>query len=240
MHPSSFIFSSRVAQQVVARCGRFFQTNGVEYFAWPLAAVFSSNIVYINAPLVIMGRTVKSWGSTINLSNPGKAQIQKMIAGAAQNRDWIPLTNFTLSNLMAEGMLRGKQLFPDELRSFPFDEQQYLKATMAELTGRRAMGVDVDREVNELLEYAGKYPSLKAELLSPKRNGLMGRDSVFRRLAKTFGVSYVRRRVINSQEVRKIKRGEVKSGFDVSGGDFGFNNALGCADFLSRVMRPEA
>jgi hypothetical protein len=240
MHPSSFIFASRVAEQVVARSGRFFRTNGVEYFAWPLAAVFSRKIVYIHAPLVIMGRTVKSWGSTVILSNPGKEQIQKMISGAAQKRDWIPLTNFTLSNLMAEGMLLGKQLFPDELSPFPFDEQQYLKATLAELRERKAMGVDVDREVNELLEYAGKYPSLKAEFMSPERNGLMARDSVVRKLARTFGVSYIRRQVINSQEVRKIRRGQVKSGFNVSGGDFGFNDALGCADFLSRVTRPDA
>ena len=31
-------------------------------------------------PLVILGRTAKSWGSTVVLSNPGKQQIQKMIA----------------------------------------------------------------------------------------------------------------------------------------------------------------
>ena len=73
-----------------------------------------------------------------------KQQIQKMIADAAQNRDWVPLTNFTLSNLMAEGMLLGKQMFPDELRPFPFDEQQYLRRTMKELSSRQAMGVDVE------------------------------------------------------------------------------------------------
>ena len=38
-----------------------------------------------------------------------------MIADVDQNRDWIPLNNFTLCNLMAEGMLLGKQMFPDEL-----------------------------------------------------------------------------------------------------------------------------
>ena len=84
-----------------------------------------------------------------------------MIADAAQNRDWVPLTNFTLTNLMAEGMLLGKQMFPDELRPFPFDEQQYLRRTMKELSSRQAMGVDVDREIQELLDYAEKYPSLQ-------------------------------------------------------------------------------
>ena len=40
-----------------------------------------------------------------------------MISDADQNRDWVPLTNFTLTNLMAEGMLLSKQMFPDELRA---------------------------------------------------------------------------------------------------------------------------
>ena len=119
MHPSAFMFSAAVADKVVQRSGRFFRTNGVEYFAWPLAAVFSKSIVYIDLPLVILGRTAKSWGSTIVLSNPGKEAIQKMIADVAHARDWIPLTNFTLINLMAEGSAEvfGRAAVP------PFDEQ---------------------------------------------------------------------------------------------------------------------
>jgi glycosyltransferase involved in cell wall biosynthesis len=235
MHPSAFIFAARLADQVVQRCGRFFQTNGVEYFAWPLAGVFSKSIVYIDAPLVILGRTAKSWGSTLVLSNPGKQQIQKMISDAAQNRDWVPLTNFTLANLMAEGMLLGKRLFPDELQPYPFDEQQYLRATMRELRRRDAIGVDVSLEKQEVLQYAGKYPSLKAELLAPASNGLMGHDSAVRKIARTLGLNHLNRRVAAFREVRRIKRGEVKAGFHVSGGDFGFDDALGCADFLSKV-----
>jgi hypothetical protein len=235
MHPSAFMFASSVAEQVVRRCGRFFQTNGVEYFAWPLAAVFSRNIVYIDAPLVILGRTAKSWGSTIVLSNPGKEQIQKMISDVAQNRDWIPLTNFTLTNLMAEGMLLGKQMFPDELRPFPFDEQQYLRRTMRELKSREAMGVDVGRELQELMEYAERHASLKAEFLAQPSNGSMEHDSVIRDVARTLGLNHVYRRLAAWNEVSKIKRGQVKSGFTASGRDFGFNDALGCADFLSRV-----
>jgi glycosyltransferase involved in cell wall biosynthesis len=235
MHPSAFMFSSAVAAKVVQRCGRFFQTNGVEYFAWPLAAVFARTIVHIDVPLVILGRTAKSWGSTVVLSNPGKQQIQKMISDAAQNRDWVPLTNFTFSNLMAEGILLGKQMFPDELQPFPFEEQEYLRRTMRDLSSRRAMGVDVDRELQELLDYSSKYPSLKAELLTPAKSGRNGQGSVLRNLAKTLGLGRVHGRLDAFREVRRIRRGEVKSGFLASGGDFGFTDALGCADFLSKV-----
>jgi glycosyltransferase involved in cell wall biosynthesis len=235
MHPSGFIFAASVADEVVRRSGRFFRTNGVEYFAWPLVAVLAKSIVYINAPLVILGRTAKSWGSTVVLSNPGKQQIEKMIADVAHDRDWIPLTNFTLCNLMAEGLLLGKRLFPDLLAPFPFDEQQYLRRTMMELRNRDAMGVDVDANVRELLDYAGKYPSLKAELAAPARNGLMGRDSMIRKALRTLRLNRARNRLLALREVRKIKRGDVKTGFHVSGGDFGFNDAVECAKFLSEV-----
>jgi glycosyltransferase involved in cell wall biosynthesis len=242
MHPSAFMFSSRVAEQVVRRYGRFFQTNGVEYFAWPLAAVFSNCIVYLDAPLVILGRTSKSWGSKIVLSNPGKEQIQKMIADVAHDRDWIPLTNFTLCNLMAEGMLLGKRTFPDELQPYPFDEQQYLRCTMTELSRRRAMGVDVTREIAELLAYAEKYPALKAELVEGRSNGngFMSSDSAVRRTIRALRLNLIYRRFAAMQETRKINRGDVRSGFLASGREFGFDNAEGCADFIARVIRTGA
>jgi glycosyltransferase involved in cell wall biosynthesis len=235
MHPSAFMFAARLADQVVQRSGRFFRTNGVEYFAWPLAAVLAKSMVYIDAPLVILGRTAKSWGSTVVLSNPGKEQIQKMISDADQNRDWVPLTNFTLANLMAEGLLLGKRMFPDELQPYPFDEQQYLRATMAELRSREALGVDVGREMHELLGYARKYPDLKAEFSAATRNGFTEPRSAFRRAATALGLTDIRNRWRSLQEVRKVKRGQVRSGFYASGSDFGFNDALGCANFLLRV-----
>jgi glycosyltransferase involved in cell wall biosynthesis len=235
MHPSAYVFASRLAGVVVQRCGRFFTTNGVEYFAWPLAAVFSKRMVYLDAPLVILGRTVKSWGSALVLINPGKEQIDRMIADNDHNRGWVPLKNFTLTNLMAEGLLLGKKLFPEELAPYPFEEQQYLRRTMRELMGRQSIGVDVTREICELMTYADAHPALKAELLAVRSNGSGARWHSVRRLARTLGLDRVRQRVDLLQENRKVARGDVKAGFTVSGDDFGFDDALGCAVFISRV-----
>jgi glycosyltransferase involved in cell wall biosynthesis len=236
MHPSAFMFAARLADHVVARCGRFFQTNGVEYFAWPLAAVFSKAIVYLDAPLVILGRTAKSWGSTVVLSNPGKQQIDKMIADADQNRGWVPLTNFTLINLMAEGMYLGKQLFADELAPFPLDEQHYLRRTLVELRSRQAMGVDVERELRELFDYAGRYPSLKSELLSATAG--VGQKSAIRTFARLLQLHRLRRRWHAEQQARKVRQGRANEGFTVSGADFGFTDAVGCAEFVWHVSTP--
>ncbi len=235
MHPSAFMFGARIAEEVVRRSGRFFRTNGVEYFAWPLAAVFTRAIVYLDLPLVILGRTAKSWGSTVVLSNPGQQQIEKMISDADQCRDWVPLKNFTLCNLMAEGLLLSSQMFPDELKAFTFDEQQYLRRSLSELRNREAMGVNVVREIRELMDYADRYPALKSELMAAPKNGLLRHDSPMRRLARAVGLNHINRRLEGYVESRKIKRGQVKNGFQVSGGDFGFDDALGCAAFLSRV-----
>jgi glycosyltransferase involved in cell wall biosynthesis len=237
MHPSAFMFSRRIADEVVRRCGRFFQTNGVEYFAWPLAAVFSRGIGYMDAPLVILGRTAKSWGSTVVLSNPGKQQIERMIADAAQARDWIPLANFTLINLMAEGMFLAKRLFPVELKRFPIDERHYLRRTMVELKRRVAMGVDVNREMRELLEYSKKFPAVHAELTRRERTGWTAEDSVLRKFGRALGLNIINRRREALREIKKVKQGRVMSGFCVSGDDFGFQDAPSCAEFVARIAQ---
>ncbi|MGE5219465.1 MAG: glycosyltransferase family 2 protein, partial [Chloroflexota bacterium] len=79
MHPSAFIFPKRIADQVKERTGRFFWTNGVEYSAWPITAVFAKRILFVDKPLTVLGRTGKSWGSNIALCNPGKERIEQFI-----------------------------------------------------------------------------------------------------------------------------------------------------------------
>ena len=162
-----------------------------------------------------------------------------MIADAAQNRDWVPLTNFTLCNLMAEGMLLGKQMFPDELRPFPFDEQQYLRSTMKELSSRRAMGVDVGPEI------AGA-PGLR-EKVSSAEGGVAGAGEE-RPDRSRFGdpkagqdagpESHPDQRLDAFKEVQEdqARPGQVR--LHGSGGDFGFDDAVGCASFISRVTSP--
>src|SRR5262245_7897864 len=235
MHPSAFMFSSELANRIAQRNGRFFRTNGVEYYAWPPTAVLSRNIVHIDQPLVILGRTAKSWGSTIVLSNPGKKQIEKMINDVDHNRDWVPLTNFTLCNLIAEGLLLGQKMFPDLLATYPFDERRYLRATLMELRSRQSMGVDVDREIQEVLHYSEKYPTLKKELARLAAAPAVEPVSAGRKLARALRLNLAYRRIKALNQIRKIKRGEVTSGFMVAGDDFGFNDAVGCANFVSGV-----
>jgi glycosyltransferase involved in cell wall biosynthesis len=237
MHPSAFIVSTDIAARIAARCGRFFASNGVEYFAWPLSAIHATAMVHIDAPLVILGRTFKSWGSTIVLTNPGKEHIDKMIADVEHRRDWVPLKNFTLTNLIAEGLLLSKKMFPEELAPYPFDEQEYLRRTVRELRGRQALGVDVAKELCEALTYAKKYPDLATELAAPPRQTLTGEQSPVRQLARTLRLNRVRNRVGALSRNRKIRRGDVKTGFLASGADFGFKDALGCAEFVARVTQ---
>ena len=92
-------------------------------------------------------------------------------------------------------MLLGKQMFPEELDPFPFDEQQYLRSTMTELRDRDRLGVDVRREICELMSYADKYPELKAAFLAPEKSSLMGENSPLRRFARTLGLNHVRSRI---------------------------------------------
>ena len=238
MHPSAFVFPKKIADHVKECTGRFFWTNGVEYSAWPITAVFAKRIVYIDSPLTILGRTGKSWGSNIALCNPGKERIQEFIKDIDHQRKHAPLNNFTMCNLMAEGMLTAKNLFPKEFEGYEFDESKYLQSTMAELRRREAIGVDVSEEIAETLRYATKYPSLREKL-----NGLRvpretsGSDGLAKRLRSIIGdlgARRVRERIRTHQLAERLEQGEAHSGFRASGNDFGFHDILGCTEFLTR------
>jgi glycosyltransferase involved in cell wall biosynthesis len=237
MHPSAFVFPKRVADYVASRTGRLFWTNGVEYSAWPITALFAKNIVYVEQPLTVLGRTGKSWGSNIALCNPGKEQIQALVDDVDQERKHAPLNNFTMCNLMAEGMLAAKSLFPKELEAYDFDEVAYLKSTMAELKRRRSIGVDVSAELEDTLRYAAKYPALVAEFNAAETPAQsVATDILTRRLRSTvadLGGRTLRRRMRSRQLAQKLRQGRFRSSFRAYGEDFGFSDILGCADFLT-------
>jgi glycosyltransferase involved in cell wall biosynthesis len=237
MHPSAFGFAKTIADLVVTRTGRFFWTNGVEYSAWPIAATFSKKIVYIDTPLVIVGRTAKSWGSNIALCNPGKERIQAFIKDVDHERKHAPLNNFTMCNLMAEGMLTAKSLFPREFEAYEFDEVRYLRSSIAELRRRQGLGVDVSKEIEDAIAYAAKYPGLTEELeAQPKvvvKNTLKGR---IRSKIGDLGARTVRERIATYQLAQKLEQGGAGAGFRAFGKDFGFSNILECVEFLGRHL----
>ncbi len=226
---------------VARRTGRFFWTNGVEYSAWLTMALFAKGIVYVDLPLTIKGHASKSWTTNISLYNPGKEQIQKLIKDVDQERKQAPLDNFTMCNLMAEGILLAKSQFPEELAPYEFNEVNYLRKTMTELRRRRAMGVDVSAEIDNALRYSQKYPSLSEEF--SKDEAINSQDwgkQLFRRLRSTaadLGGRTLRRRINAYQLTQKLKRGPVRSGFAVYGEDFGFNDIVECAKFIDRIVR---
>ena len=237
MHPSAFVFTKEIADFVERRTGRFFWTNGVEYSAWPITATFAKRIIYIDAPLVILGRTVKSWGTNIALCNPGKERIKAFIDDVDHKRNHAPLNNFTMCNLIAEGMLTAKSLFPEQFEPYEFDEQHYLRRTMAELRKRQRLGVDVSVDMNEVLRYAAKYPALLSELNAKELdNGSSVVRQVLSSVASNVGVRALRQRVARRRQTREIQRGNIHAGFKVSGEDFGFRHILGCAEFLTHTI----
>jgi glycosyltransferase involved in cell wall biosynthesis len=234
MHPSAFVFAKSLADLIAARCGRFFQTNGVEYFAWPMAAALARARVHIDAPLVVLGRTAKSWGSNLSLTNPGKERIEAFIADVEHVYRHAPLTNFTTSNMWAEGVLTAKILLPRELGAYELDEAEYLRSTARELKRRSALGVDVSREMNEFAQYLRQNPTLgvATSVLEPTERGLWQR---LRSSIGNAGGRKLRKRIRANRQVRNLRFGNARSGFNVPGSAFGFNNVLESAEFLARV-----
>jgi len=247
MHPSGFVFSSALANTVANRTGRFFQTNGIEFFAWPVAAILSKKIVYVDSPLVICGRTRKSWGSNLVYANPGRNKIRKFIDDVERTPKCAPFTNFTGCNLIAEGILTAQKLYPKEFEKYKFDEAQYTIRTMKELKDRKRLGVDVSNEIAEVESYLNRNPALMNEISqSGQMLGKEKRETFWRRIRTKIGDLGVRQmkerirvpikvRKITAAGAQKVKHGEVNFGLKICGKDFGFQDILGCAEFLASI-----
>jgi hypothetical protein len=241
-HPSAYAFSKTVADAIAEKTGRFFWTNGVEFSAWPMAAVFSRQLAHIDVPLYLLGRTSKSWGSNMVLGNPGKAAIQSFLADIDQQRRYAPLKNFTTCNLMAEGMLTAQHLFPSEFAPYPFDEAAYIRATVVDLLRRREQGVDVSAELDDALSYAAaQHPALTAELnalitAKPGGSWLTSTKERLRPLARWTGVLALLNGIRGRQVARRLRSAPDGSAFFASGAYCGFSNILECAAFLGTYL----
>jgi hypothetical protein len=239
MHPSAFVFPKTIADYVANRTGRFFWTNGVEYSAWPITALFAKNIVYIDLPLVVLGRTGKSWGANIALCNPGKERIQDFIKDVDHRRKHAPLNNFTMANLMAEGMLTAKSLFPQEFSPYEFDEENYFRGSIEELKRRQALGVDVSTELEEAMRYAAKYPALLEEFNATKKP--VEKSTLSQRIRSTIGdlgARTVRERIAAHRLGHTLEGTGMHAGFRALGINSRFSDILGCAEFLASHIPP--
>ena len=98
------------------------------------------------------------------MGNPGKNEIKKYIDDVDKIPKCAPFTNFTYCNLVAEGLLMAKKLYPKELERYTFDVAQYTIETLNELTKRKRMGVNVSHEIAEVKAYLTKNPALKKEI----------------------------------------------------------------------------
>jgi glycosyltransferase involved in cell wall biosynthesis len=224
MDPAAFVFSRALATRVAERCGRFFNTQGAEYFAWPLAAVFANRIVHVGTPLVLIGRTPKSWGTNMVLLNTGHEKIDTLLGDVITEWRQSPVTNFTFANLMVEGMLTAKSAFPEGFAAYDVSESAFMGSIYRELRARESQGVDVAEPVAELEAYILEHPSL-GTLAELQRDGGMRVSTRVAAKARRIGA-----------RVRGTSA-SARRGFKADGSVFGFHDIVGAASVLSRAVK---
>jgi hypothetical protein len=226
MHPSGFVFARSLAEAIAARnAGRVFETLGVEYFAWPIAAALANQIVHVDLPLVIIGRTAKSWGTNMVLLNPGEQKIESLVSDAQTERSHTPLRNFTLNNLILEGLLTAKDRFPVELAPYDVDMRGFVRATRSELALRQDQGIDVSRDLAELDAFVARNPTL-GEHEAPA-----GQATLLEKMRR------VPQRIRSRLKGRQIMASDA---FHLEGDGRGFNDALGASVVLAQLVDENA
>jgi hypothetical protein len=201
-----------------------------------MAAAFAKGIALVDLLLSICRRTKKSWGSNLILANPGMQNMQKFIDDVEHTRKHAPLENFTMANLRAEGILTAKALFPEQFQGYQFDEPKYMWDTWKELQSRKSLGVDVSRELEDLKCHLRKYPEVLKKVVNEEQADAKNSKPVWqsvRGAVGDLGLRDLRKRRANRL---KVQGGDIQTGFNISGYDFGFSNIVEGADALERII----
>ena len=162
--------------------------------------------------------------------------MQKFIDDVEHTRKHAPLTNFTMANLRAEGILTAKALFPQEFQNYQFDEQKYMLDTWAELKSRKSLGVDVSREMQDLVDHLEKYPQVLKKVVNEEQADTCDMKPLWQRVRKSIGDVGLRDLRDRKANRVKVQGGDIRSGFKISGDDFGFSNIVEAADALERLI----
>ena len=218
MDPSAFVFSQALADRIATRCGYFFHTQGAEYFSWPLAGALANPIAHVSLPLLLTGRTAKSWGTNMVLVGGAQKKVDTFLTDVTTRWRYSPVSNFTVANMMVEGMLTAKAAWPEALERFELDEQAYLGVIHRELLDRRSKGADVEGDLAELETYVASHPPLE---LTERSRTLVQRGS-----AKA-------ERVLTRVRARRVGN---RVGFKAPGNLNGFGDILGAAEYVVRAI----
>lgn len=150
-HPSSYVVDRLVCDEVVRRFGGLFVSQGVEFFSWPAVFTVLDSITLVDLPLAVVGRTAKSGGVQAFLENLGSQDLQKIHNSWDHEVLSAPVKAKVSINLTTEGLWRAQDIPAGaSLRKYGRDEHKYAELLREELTYRRSIGTDVDREFKDL------------------------------------------------------------------------------------------
>jgi hypothetical protein len=141
-----------------------------------------------------------------------------------------------MANLMAEGILTAKELFPQEFQDYQFDEEKYMVDTWAELKSRKSLGVDVSREMQDFVDHLDKYPQVLKKVVNEEQANAMDRRPVWQRVWKAIGDVGLRDLRDRKEKRLKVQGGDIRTGFKISGDDFRFSNIVEAANALERLI----
>jgi glycosyltransferase involved in cell wall biosynthesis len=196
-HPSSYVIEKTVCDEVVAKFGGLFVSQGVEFFSWPAVLTVVPEVYLVDLPLAVVGRTAKSGGVQAFLENLGGEELAKIHNSWDNQVLEAPVAAKVSINLIAEALWRAQTKDPtSKLKSYGRDEHKYADLLRTELTYRKGIGSDVDRELAELAKWSATLP--------PKPNSTVQRNRVASKVTQKISHArrargYIKARVIDCE-----------------------------------------
>lgn len=219
----------RLVERIKADLGCFFFPPSPDYTACASMLARTAMFTYIDLDLVMVGDGAKRNGFAASYGLPSEHPGLSEDFGGKQMFQYVPLSQHTDTNWIAECLLQMKQKMPNELAGCDIDWANYFKGCYFGLAGLEASGLDVAVSWNEYYAaLAVQPPEIQARVreyrwFSAARFAL--HHPRVRPWIVRLGLPWLANRLLPSRKGMRIVRGG------------GFSDTLDAARYASRSNR---
>lgn len=227
--------SKTIVDAIVQRLGHFFEQPFPEYVGFPMAFAMSRHYIFLDQPLIVVGRTPDSLGPKafwFNLdptwSESGEILFQH-----------VPLQGTYWTNGIAESLLRAKSNLPEKFEGIELDYVIYYRDYYANMLSQRSMGRDIR---NDLKEYYAVLESFPPDLRAQVRRAISPMELPLVKKLFTYDPKIIwsgmKRRALNLGRPKATINNLPPNSY-MCGDDVGVSDILSCAAWL-RTLKPTA
>ncbi len=224
---ASALIARSLVESIAAEVGRFFDYPNPEYVGFAMAYSMIEHYLFIDKPLIVLGRTPESLGPRYFWSNQDPSWRET----TGEPFAFVPLKGTFMTNGAAESFLRAKNNLPARFEGIELSLANYYRGYYADMVTQRGLGRNIQRELEEWYRAIELLTPMLRDQVRSSIKSLDVHAPLWYRLSRRVRSYLTRARDIVSNGKRS-EGNDNQNGQWIDGAKIGVSNILSCAEWI--------